>query len=212
MNDELIQKNRDRFIDLVSSIEREGFNKDLLLFHLDNSDFYTAPASTKFHCSYKGGLLQHTLNVYDNLCLLVKSLNLNIEEDSIKIVSLFHDIAKMNYYESYYKNQKVYSETGSKRDEGGRFDWQQIKDYKVRDVKERFLYYNHEGTSEFLIRQYCPLKIEESIAILHHHGSISDDCAKDNITAVYNRYPLAALLHLADMLSCYITESDEYSN
>lgn len=212
MNEETILRNKERFINLVNSIDREGFNKDLLLSHLENSDFYYAPASTKFHCSFKGGLLQHTLNVYDSIVKLAESFHVYIDANSLKIVSLFHDIAKMNYYETYYRNQKVYSENGTKRDEGGRYDWQQIQDYKVRDVKERFIYYNHEGTSEFIIRQYCPLEVDESIAILHHHGSMSDDCAKDNITAIYNRYPLATLLHLADMASCYIIESDEYSN
>ena len=207
ITDNQININKQEFIRLVSSICREGFNKDLLLQHLEASDFYIAPASTKYHSAFKGGLVQHSLLVYSNLKKLVELTNSNISEDSIKIVALLHDIAKMNYYEVYYKNVKVYSENGSKYDNNGRFEWQSISDYKVRDANERFLYYNHEGTSEFLISQYCPLSVDESVAILHHHGGASDDSIKDNISAIYNRYPLACLLHLADMMSVYIDES-----
>ena len=51
-----------------------------------------------------------------------------------------------------------------------------------------------------------PLSYEESVAILHHHAGMSWDCAKDNLSANLNRYPLATILHLADMASCYILE------
>ncbi len=206
-----IQNNKNRFIELVNSISREGFNKDLLLKYLESTDFYYAPATSKYHSSFKGGLVKHSLNVYDTLVKLVKDSDINIDEDSIKIVSLFHDISKVNYYETYYRNQKVYHENGTKYDESGRFDWQSIKEYKVIDSTNRFLFYNHEGTSEYMISSYCPLTLEESVAILHHHGAMSNDSAKDEITAIYNRYPLAVLLHTADLISCYILESSEKS-
>lgn len=207
LTDNQIQNNKEEFLKLISSINREGFNKDLLLKHLENSDFYIAPASARYHSAFKGGLVHHSLLVYHNLTKLVGLYNLKINEDSMKIVSLLHDLAKMNFYEVYYKNVKVYSENGYKYDNGGRFDWQAVADYKVKDTKERFLYYNHEGTSEFMLRQYCPLSMDESIAILHHHGGMSEDSIKDNISAIYDRYPLAVLLHLADMMSVYIDES-----
>ena len=204
-----IEANKNRYIELINSITREGFNKELFLRHLENSDFFVAPASTRFHGSVKGGLCQHILNVYDNLVSLVTTKHLNISEDSIKIVSLFHDIAKMNYYEIYYKNQKVYSEEGTKVDEGGRYDWKQVSEYKTRDISNRFLYCNHEVTSEFITRQYIPLSVEESIAILHHHGGTGEDSVKDTVSAIYNRYPLATLLHTADLIASYIDESTE---
>lgn len=211
LSEEKIRNNKEEFIRLINSISRDGFNKDRLLDHLENSDFYNAPASTKYHNAFKGGLVDHSLNVYYNLVKLVqlKQQDFSISEDSIKIVALLHDISKMNFYEIYYKNVKQYSTSGSKYDDGGRYDWVQVKEYKVRDTKERFLYCNHEVTSEFIIKQYCPLSVEESVAILHHHGCMSEDCAKDNITAIYDRFPLACLLHLADMYSVYIDESTD---
>lgn len=207
ISEEKMSANKSRYIELVKSITRENFNADTLLNYLENSDFFTAPASSKYHCAYKGGLVHHTLNVYDNLVKLVECKNLNILDDSIKIVSLFHDFAKINFYEIYYKNQKVYSESGTKVDSGGSYDWVQISSYKVIEAVDRFLYYNHEGTSEYLARCFCPLSTDESIAILHHHGGMSDDCAKDNISGIYGRNNLAVLLHLADMMACYIDES-----
>lgn len=209
MNKETLNSLKETFINHINSIEREGFRKEDLLRKLENSDFYTAPASTRFHNCVEGGLLDHSLNVYYNLRSLVerKGLSDKIDENSIKIVGLLHDMAKINFYKVYYKNEKVYSDYGTKKDEGGRFDWVTKKSYTVIDDEERFLYGNHEQTSEYMIRTFVPLTYPESIAILHHHAGMGADCAKDNLSAIYNRYPLAALLHVADMISTYIDES-----
>jgi hypothetical protein len=205
---EQIQNNKDTFIALVSSINRPGFDKGPLLNKLEASDFYTAPASTRYHASYEGGLCQHCLNVYRNIVELNKNKKLNLDENSLLIVSLFHDISKMNFYEKTYRNKKVYLPSGTKHDNGGNFDWVAEEGYQVIEQKSRFLFGNHEQTSEFILRSFVPLSYEESIAILHHHAGMSEDCAKDNISAVLNRYPLALALHLADMMACYIDESE----
>lgn len=208
-SDEDLAAMKEEFISLINSITREGMNKELLLAKLENSDFYTAPASTKFHNAVKGGLLDHSLNVYRNLKSLVekKGLSDKISEDSIKIVGLLHDLAKINNYEIFYKNEKRYSDYGSKRDEGGKFDWVAVQGYKVVDDSNKFIFGNHEQTCEYMIRTFVPLSYTESTAILHHHGGKGWDSAQDNINAVFNRYPLAVLLHIADMLSAYIDES-----
>ena len=201
-----IAANKTKFIELVNSIEREGFLKEQLLNKLENSDFYFAPASTKYHGAYKGGLCEHSLNVYDNLVKLDEMKGSQIDSNVLKIVALFHDISKMNLYETYFQNKKEYHAGGSKHDEGGAYDWKAVTAYKVREASDRFIFGNHEQTSEFMLRTYCPLSYEESIAILHHHAGMSWDSAQDNITEVYNRYTLATLLHLADMLACYVDE------
>lgn len=201
-----IADNKTRFIELVNSIEREGFLKEQLIAKLENSDFFYAPASTKYHCSYKGGLCEHSLHVYDNLVKLDEIKGTNLNPDTMKIVALFHDISKMNLYEAYFQNKKNYHAGGSKHDEGGSYDWEAVSAYKVREAKDRFIFGNHEQTSEFMLRTYCPLTYEESIAILHHHAAMSWDSAQDNIGEVFNRYSLATMIHLADMLSAYIDE------
>ena len=211
--DEQLADMKTEFIELINSIEREGVKKEALLAKLESSDFYIAPASTKFHNHIKGGLLDHSLNVYYNLKSLVerKGLKDKISDDSIKIVGLLHDLGKMNNYKIYYKNEKRYSDYGSKRDEGGKFDWVAVQGYTVADDSEKFLYGNHEQTCEYMISVYVPLTYVESAAILHHHGGKGYDSAPDNINGVFNRYPLAVLLHIADMLSTYIDESYDES-
>ena len=212
---EQIQANKDRFIELINSITLEGCNKEGLLNWLGKSDFFEAPASVKYHCNYPGGLCEHSLNVYDNLNKLViqfashfkyeesadgkegsETLVPHYTQDSIKIVALLHDISKTNFYEQYEKNVK--------NDEGV---WIKVKEYKTREADNRFVYGSHEQNSEFIAHTFFPLSVEESVAILHHHGGMSWDSAQDAIGEVYAKFPLAVLLHLADMSATFINET-----
>lgn len=210
LTEEQIMNNKTDFIGLLSSITREGSNIEKLINKLEKSDFFYAPASTEYHNSFKGGLCDHCLNVCSNMLRLVEmnaeTLGINPEEvrESVIIVSLLHDISKINLYEISVKNEKVYCENGSKYDELGNYDWVSKRIYKTR--KDKFIYGSHEATSEYLIRKFIPLNIEESIAIIHHMGSMSWDSAKDNIGEVFNKYWLALLLYQADMMSTYINE------
>ena len=128
------------------------------------------------------------------------------DEDSIKIVALFHDISKVNIYEKTSKNVKVYGKPFEckQQDELGYFRWVAQVGYKTKDKK--FLYGNHEVTSEYIIRQYIPLTFDESVAILHHMGSLGHDSAPDDIAGVYTQYQLALFLHFADMIATYVDE------
>lgn len=208
LSTERMQTNHDEFIFLLQSINRNGADIQKLIDKLHNSDFFIAPASTKYHCAFPGGLVEHSLNVYYNLKHLVnyKQLNEVISEDSIIITALLHDISKMNFYEKTYKNKKDYNPNGTQADKIGKFDWISEEGYKIKDNTDLFIYGNHEMNSEFMIRQFIPLKLEESVAILHHMGGMSMDSAKDNISAIYGKYSLATLLHVADMLATYTDE------
>ena len=112
----------------------------------------------------------------------------------------------MNYYEKYAKNVKVYSETGKKSDELGKFDWVTQMAWKKRDPENRFVYGHHGQNSEYIANSYIPLTLEESAAITNHMGNDDEYHAYDS-TFIYNRYPLAVLLHSADFLSAYIIET-----
>lgn len=195
-----VVENMEQFKNLIKSITREGANIDKLLDKLERSDFYTAPASTKYHGAYPGGLVDHSLCVYYNLKSLVENKHLTdtISEDSIKIVALLHDLDKMNKYTTYMRNVPP-SETSP--------TWTKEENYKTKDASELFVYGNHEQNSEFMARQFIPLTVEESTAILHHMGSMAWDSAKDNIGVVYNKYPLAMLLYVSDMISTYIEKA-----
>lgn len=210
LTEEQILNNKTDFIGLLSEITREGADIEKLIKKLERSDFFYAPASTQYHNSFKGGLCDHCLNVCSNMLRLVEMnaemLGINPEEvrESVIIVSLLHDISKMNTYEVGVKNEKVYSENGSKYDELGKFDWVSKRIYKTKE--DKFVYGSHESTSEYILRQFIPLTLEESVAVIHHMGSMSWDSAKDNIGEVFNKYWLALLLYQADMMSTYINE------
>ena len=209
-----MEQNKERYIDLISSIEREGAKIDKLINKLKNSDFFYAPASIKYHEAYEGGLCTHSLNVYDAYMHLIEPMRdmpwvdpICFDDNSIKIVTLLHDISKMNHYDRTIKNSKVYSENGSKRDELGKYDWVSEPGWCTKE--NAFLYGSHEMTSEYIARQFIPLTLDESVAILHHMGGMHWDSAKDNISGVYGQYTLAVLLHLADMMATYVYEREE---
>lgn len=213
LSEEMIQENFNTLLSILEPVVsiRPGADWDALKSKLMTSDFATAPASTKYHANYKGGLVDHSLNVYYNLCSLVKNKHLETEisSDSIAIVALLHDFSKINTYTLSAKNVKVYSETGSKSDEIGRFDWHSELAYTTKPEEERFIFGNHEETSEFMIRNYVPLSYEESAAILSHHGGMGHDSCQGNVASkVMAKYKLATLLHVADLLATYIDEKE----
>ena len=120
---------RQEFIEIYkNNIKIEGAEK--LLNWLENdSDFFTCPASTKFHNNFEGGLCEHSINVYNRLKQLVvmafgenywenlknkDGTNRTKEEidETLAIIGLLHDICKVNTYKTDYKNVKVYSPNG----------------------------------------------------------------------------------------------------
>ncbi|MCD7821044.1 MAG: HD domain-containing protein [Clostridiales bacterium] len=98
--------NKERFVELCSAIKRDGI--DDLMAWLADGDFYTAPASARYHGSYAGGLLQHSLNVYDELKRLLAAYpEVECSEESAVICALFHDLCKVNFYTSEKRNRKA---------------------------------------------------------------------------------------------------------
>ena len=228
---EELQSNKETFLSILKTAlaTRPGARVEELVNKLESSDFFYAPASTRYHGAYVGGLCDHCLNVYHNAISIAKNKHLlavhdtstdengnsvdvivesGIEESSIAIVTLLHDFSKMNYYRLENRNKKVYCKGGSKHDGGGAFDWVSVPGYVTIPPEERFIYGSHEETAEFMTRQYVPLTYEESTAILHHHFAMSYDSIKDAgvVGNVYNKYPLATLLHVADTLAAFMDE------
>ena len=208
LTDEELEANATRFVGLLESIQTEGANIQGLVEYLQGTDFFVAPASTKFHGSYRGGLVAHSLLVYDNLRKLIDAIQDEghepIPEDSVKVVALLHDLSKANYYEPSFKNEKVYNPDGKKFDEGGKFDWVATGGYKVKPEASRFICVNHDVNSAYLVSCYYPLSVEEFAAISSHSGLMSDSVASNpDINEIYRRYPLALLLHQADALAAY---------
>ena len=182
---------------LLRSAKRE--NIPSLISWLEKSDFFTAPASTRFHGSYKGGLAEHSLNVYK--CLLELSSNLpygfqNFNFDSIVICGLLHDVCKINFYKESLRNKK--NEQGQ---------WIQVPFYEVEDQDP----YGHGEKSVMLIEKYIDLLDEERYSIRWHMGGF-DESIKGGSYAIgkaYEKYPFALALHMADMMATYILEKEK---
>ena len=211
ITEEIIQSNKDYFIDLVRSIEREGMNTERLIAQLTNSDFFIAPASAMYHNAFKGGLCAHSLNVYKTLVDMCEAMypdnTCPYDANTLKIVALFHDFDKMNKYECTVMNKKVYHENGSKWDEIGKYDWQSVAGYKRKDAKDCFVFGTHGENSAYMTETFIPLTTEEHVAILHHSGPY--DNRHLNLTPIFARYNLACLLHTADLISTYIIEEQK---
>lgn len=185
-----LQENKERFIDLCQThIKREGL--DQLLDWLDKSDFYTAPASSKYHCCHEGGLLEHSLNVYDALHQLSELFVLPepIPEESLAISALLHDLCKVNFYKQDTRNVKK---------DGV---WTAVPFYTI---DERFVYGGHGSKSVFLAERFIKLTLDEAVAINCHMGA--SDGNKDVFRA-YETCPLAYLLNMADGVATFLMET-----
>lgn len=178
-----------------SAIKRNGI-EDLLKFLHAETDFYTAPASTKYHGAEESGLVKHSLAVLENFWKVAPVFGYEATEsnkESAAIACLFHDICKANFYKVSYRNVKD-EETGS---------WYKAPYYTV---DESLPYGSHGAKSVFLVMSHMLLTAEEAMAIHHHMGAYGkssyEDCGK-----AYANSKLAWLVHLADEAATYIDKN-----
>lgn len=205
----MVQENKARFLELLKTVNRTGI--DNLINYLENkSDFFTAPASAKYHLSIEGGLCQHCLNVYDNMCKLRELFKLDgITDESLIIVALLHDLGKVNFYEKTVRNEKVYDPAGTKYDNLGNYEWFAVESYKIKEPEDRFLGSGHAVNAILLASQFIPLRLSEQTAIINHHGALDPYVPPvKELGFIYGKYPLATLLHMADVGSTFFTENE----
>ncbi|MBQ8213334.1 MAG: HD domain-containing protein [Clostridia bacterium] len=187
--------NQERFMQIFQEkITREGSDK--LLDFLTKSDFFTAPASTRYHLACEGGLLQHSLNVYD--CLVdilsrprMKELyGIEYSDESIAIAGLLHDICKVNFYKTSFRNVK---------DENGK--WVSAPYYTIED----HLPYGHGEKSVYIVSGFMRLTRDEAFAIRYHMGfSGTED--PGNVGRALEMFPLAYAVCCADMEAAFLME------
>lgn len=202
------ETNIERFEDLLKATKREGI--DSLIAFIRKSDFYTAPASTRFHNCHEGGLLEHSLNVYE--CLKEKmdkpvfcEAFQDIDVDSIAIIALLHDLCKSYYYVVEMKNKKVYSETGTKQDSNGRYDWVTVPGYTTEDK----IPLGHGEKSVMMIEEFIKLKPVERYAIRWHMGFTEPKESWNTLGDAIHKYPIVLLTHEADLEATYLLEKEE---
>jgi len=164
---------------------------DKLIEWLEGTDFFEAPASKQYHCCYNGGLLRHSLNVYDQLRILIKAYpGLRVCEESVIITSLFHDLCKANFYITEKRNRKN--------------EFNQWEAYDYYTINEKFCYGGHGSKSVYILQSFIKLTPEEAIAI-NCHMSCWD--GNKDVGAAYMQTPFAWLVHVADEAATYISEA-----
>lgn len=174
----------------AENIHREG--SEALLSWLQTTDFFTAPASTRFHGACEGGLVMHSLNVYQVLC--DRHLKEGENPESFAICALLHDLCKANFYKAGFRNVKN-DATGV---------WEKVPSFSVQDAFP----YGHGEKSVFLIERFMRLKPAEAVAIRWHMGGFDDAVRGGSfaISEAFDSYPLAVKLHLADLEATYLLE------
>lgn len=209
------QKNIKRFESLLEKVNRNGV-KELINYIRTDTDFYSAPASTQFHLACEGGLLQHSLNIYYSLAF--KKLSLmwnkvleNIEDESIILVALLHDLCKANFYAKGTRNQKTYDvdkvaaapKRDVKHDDMGDFIWECVLKYGIDDK----IPLGHGEKSVILISHFLELTIDEIMAIRWHMGFCEDKSLYPTLGKAMEEYPLVLALHEADLEASKLIEA-----
>ena len=172
---------KEEFIELLKQTNREGM-KNLIEFLKNKTDFFEAPASTRFHGSFKGGLLEHSMKVYE---ILKQKAG---DSESVRIIALLHDICKTNFYKVDYRNAK--NEQGV---------WEKVPYYTIEDT----IPYGHGEKSVMMISEFIKLTPEERYAIRWHMGFTEPKELYTTIGQAYKKYPIALLTHEADLEATY---------
>lgn len=177
------------------NIHREGADK--LLEYILKSDFFTAPASTRFHSAFDGGLCKHSVLVYERFLSNVKreygeNWEDRVSAESVAIIGLLHDVCKIDYYKVEMRNVKV---------DGV---WVQQPYYMVEDK----LPYGHGEKSVYIINGFIRLTREESMAINWHMGAFDPRCQifASTISDAFAKFPLALIFHISDTEASYLDE------
>lgn len=187
--------NVEKFIEIYNScIKREGADR-LLEYIKEKTDFFSAPASTRFHGAYEGGLLEHSLNVYECLCDFVSrprfrdKYGFKFEDETLAIAALLHDICKTNFYKTEMRNVK---KNGV---------WEAVPYYTIEDT----LPYGHGEKSVYIISGFMKLTRDEAFAIRYHMGFSGNEDA-NQVGKALEMFPLAFALCVADMEASYYME------
>ena len=185
---------KQKFIEYYqANIHREG--ADRLLEWLQTTDFFTAPASTRYHCACPAGLVMHSINVYE--VMMEKHFDPEADSaESFALCALLHDVCKAQFYKVSSRNVKN-ERTGQ---------WEKVPYYVIEDAFP----YGHGEKSVFLIERFVRLKPAEATAIRWHLGGFDDAARGGNfsISVAYDKYPIAVKLHLADLEATYLREKE----
>lgn len=183
---------QEKYLTALSNINRVGIAD--LAAYLQETDFFTAPASAKNHNNYRGGLVEHSLLVTIN-AIKIAEIYKNVLPESVILVSLLHDICKINFYKETTRNKKI---------DGV---WTQEPYFEIQDSYPL----GHGEKSVIILQRFIKLTNDEIMAIRWHMMGF-DDSAREYggslaLRAAADKYPLITVLHMADLAACYLCES-----
>ena len=190
---------RDRFIEIFEkTVHRRGAKE--LLEWLSSQDFFTAPASTKYHLAKEGGLCEHSIHVYERLRKLYQLEICNgkeltqEQEETVAVVGLLHDLCKVGFYGIEMRNKKIDGQ------------WQSVPAFIVKDMFP----FGHGEKSIYLINLFMKLTTEEAMAIRWHMGFSDNDFKAGGygVSNAFSMYKLPVLAHIADLQATYLDENE----
>ncbi len=193
-----IEENKQEFLQIYSTIKREGADK-LLEYITNSTDFFTAPASGRRHSAFEGGLCFHALNVYKRLKQNIISeygqdYSSKISDESIAIIGLLHDICKVNTYTKDLRNKK----------ENGQ--WIQVPYFAYNNP----LPYGHGEKSVYVVSAYMRLTREEAMAINWHMGPYDPRAQySSDLDDAFQKFPIAVLTFVSDLEASFLDEPRE---
>jgi 23S rRNA maturation-related 3'-5' exoribonuclease YhaM len=183
-----IDKNWKEVVKELESTEKGGVDK--LIAWLDSTDFKTCPASTKYHLSIKGGLAQHSLNVLRFARSVAKEVGIKVDDKSIIIASLLHDLCKVNFYVEGEVWDKEYKDKFN--------EWRKMKVWVVDD-KEPI---GHGEKSLAIVARFLDLTTDEMVAIRWHMLSWDiSEAQKYTLRDAMDKFPLLKVIAQADSMA-----------
>lgn len=159
---------KEKILGILSRVDRPGMNE--LIDWLKGTDFFTAPASTKFHNAKENGLAEHSWNVYNLFCEKLQRFDINMSADSAAIVALLHDVCKI-----------------------GKYRWN--KEENKWECDEDFIC-GHGSKSVILLQRFIKLTDDEIMLVHWHMGPFSED--KFSYKNASNKHSYLILLFTAD--------------
>lgn len=168
---------------------------------LKENGFFTAPASTKYHGAFEGGLFEHSWNVTKVLVTLTKDNGLTWQRpESPYIIGMFHDLCKMDLYRHPMSDVVLHA-----WDAKGQEDIREVYTTKWEHNPDTLLK-GHGDKSVMLLSQYLPLTMEEILCIRYHMGAFVDQREWSDYTRVIHQYNTVLWTHHADMIASHILE------
>ena len=168
---------------------KSGINEDFTAWLIDQG-FFTAPASTKYHGNYEGGLFDHCLEVTESLVNFTEKMGIEWEHPrSPYIVGMFHDLCKLDSYEKVIDVEGVHM-MGLDTPKGEESHWEYRSDS---------LFPGHGDKSIMKLASWLQLTEEEILCIRYHMGAYDGKEYWDYYDRAIRKYETVLWTHQADM-------------